>query len=142
MRNVLEILILMTLAYAANKQEPQAHKTLQQALSQAQSEGFIRLFLDEGESLAAVLRSFLPTLQEKGLSRYTQHLLHLFRVEQDTTITSAPALSTEMPKRVETSQRSLHTPDSLPMEPFQRRSAECSACWQPDAPTQRSRASW
>src|SRR6266566_1779016 len=118
MRNVLEILILMTLAYAANKQEPQAHKTLKQALSQAQSEGFIRLFLDEGESLAAVLRSFLPTLQEKGLSRYTQHLLHLFRVEQDTTITSAPALSTEMPKRVDTSQRSLHTPDSLPMEPL------------------------
>src|SRR5260221_4978795 len=116
MRNVLEILILMTLAYAANKQEPQAHKTLLQALSQAQSEGFIRLFLDEGESLAAVLRSFLPTVQEKGLSRYTQQLLHIFLVEQDTTITSAPALSTEMPKRVDTGQRSLHMPDSLPME--------------------------
>ena len=118
MRNVLEILILMTLAYAASKQVLQAHKTLQQALSQAQSEGFIRLFLDEGESLAAVLRSFLPTVQEKRLSGYTQHLLHLFQVELDTIITSAPPLSTAMPRRVETSQRSLHMPDSLPVEPL------------------------
>ena len=118
MRNVLEILILMTRAYAASKQVLQAHKTLQQALSQAQSEGFIRLFLDEGESLAAVLRSFLPTVQEKRLSGYTQHLLHLFQVEQDTIITSAPPLSTAMPRRVETSQRSLHMSDSLPVEPL------------------------
>ncbi len=116
MRNVLEILILMTLAYAANKQEPQAHKTLLQALSQAQSEGFIRLFLDEGESLAAVLHSFLPTAQEKELSRYTQHLLHMFQAEQDTISGSAPALSSEMLKRVDMSQRSLHVPDSLPVE--------------------------
>ncbi len=118
MRNVLEILLLMTLAYAANKQEPQAQKTLQQALSQAQSEGFIRLFLDEGEPLAAVLRSFLPTLQEKGLSSYTRHLLHIFQVEQETIINSAPALSTEMSKRVDMSQRSLHMLDNLPMEPL------------------------
>jgi LuxR family transcriptional regulator, maltose regulon positive regulatory protein len=118
MRNVLEILILMTLVYAASKQRLQAEKTLQQALSQAQSEGFIRLFLDEGEPLAAVLRSFLPTAQEKGLSRYTQHLLHMFQAEQDTISGSAPALSSEMLKRVDMSQRSLHAPDSLPVEPL------------------------
>lgn len=118
MRNVLEILILMTLAYAANKQGLQARKTLQRVLAQAQTEGFIRLFIDEGEPLAAVLHSLLPTLQEKGLQSYTQHLLHIFQVEQDKLIAIAPALPTEMPKRVDTSQRSLYTPDSLPMEPL------------------------
>ncbi len=118
MRNVLEILILMTLAYAASEQRLQAEMTLQQALSQAQSEGFIRLFLDEGEPLAAVLLSFLPTAQEKGLSRYTQHLLHMFQAEQDTSSGSAPALSSEMLKRVDMSQRSLHAPYSLPVEPL------------------------
>jgi len=118
MRNVLEILILMTLAYAANKQVLQAHKTLQQALSQAQNEGFIRLIIDEGEPLAAVLRSFLPTAQEKGLSPYTQHLLHMFQAEQDTISGSAPALSSDMLKYVDMSQSSLHAPDSLPVEPL------------------------
>ena len=118
MRNVLEILILMALAYAESRQRVQAEKTLQQALSQAQSEGFIRLFLDEGEPLAAVLRAFQLTAQDKGLSRYTQHLLHLFQAEQDIINGSTPALSFEMLKRVDMSQRSLHAPDSLPVEPL------------------------
>jgi LuxR family maltose regulon positive regulatory protein len=116
MRNVLEILILMTLAYAANKQWSQARKTLQQALSQAQNEGFIRLFIDEGEPLAAELRSLLPTLQEKGLHSYTQQLLHIFQAEQDKINTSAPTLSTDVSKHMLTGQRSLLAPDSLPVE--------------------------
>ncbi len=118
MRNVLEILILMTLAYATNKQEVQAHKTLSQALWQAQREGFIRLFIDEGESLAVVLRSFLPTAQGKRLSRYTQHLLHLFHVEQENISIHAFALSSEMPRYVDTSQHALHVPESVFVEPL------------------------
>lgn len=117
-RNVLEILILMSLVYAANKQWSQAHKMLQQALSQAQNEGFIRLFIDEGEHLAAVLRSLLPTLQEKGLYSYTQQLLHVFQVEQNIITTSALALPAEMPKLGNTVQRSLPAPDHLPAEPL------------------------
>lgn len=118
MRNVLEILILMILAYAANKQWSQARETLKQALSQAQNEGFIRLFLDEGEPLAVVLRSLLPTLQEKGLYSYTRQLLSIFQAEQDTITTSAPTLSTETPKHVPTAQYSLPAPDGLPVEPL------------------------
>jgi LuxR family transcriptional regulator, maltose regulon positive regulatory protein len=118
MRNVLEILILMALGYAANQQEDQAFKTLQQALSQAQKEGFIRLFIDEGKPLAEVLRSLLPTVQDPELYRYIQHLLHIFQVEQDPIVTTAPPLSTDVPKHIDTSQRSLVMPEGVPVEPL------------------------
>ncbi len=118
MRNVLEILLLMTLAYTVNQQGAQAHRMLQQALSQAQHEGFIRLFIDEGEPLAAVLRSFVPPAKEKRLSRYIQHLLHMFQAKQETFITSTPPLSTGLPKRVDTSLHSLYVPNSVPVEPL------------------------
>lgn len=118
MRYVLEILILMTLAYAANRQEPLAHKTLQQALSQAQSEGFIRLFIDEGEPLAAVLRACLPAIQEKALFRSARHLLQLFLLEQDKKSNHASACSIVIPEWVDPSQHALYSSDTLPVEPL------------------------
>lgn len=75
MRNVLEILLLMTLAYAANKQEQQVHRTLQQALSQAQGEGFIRcrqLFHQAKEHLTKNRTRFSPSQEA------LQRLMELF----------------------------------------------------------------
>lgn len=117
-RNVLEILILMALAYDLAKRRLQARRTLQLALSQAQSEGFIRLFIDEGNPIIAMLRSLLPALQEKGLYSYVQHLLRMFEAEQDTCIASAPALSADRPAYMDTGRRSLHVRDGLPVEPL------------------------
>jgi LuxR family maltose regulon positive regulatory protein len=92
-REALEIQVQMVLAYAACKQGQEARHLLQQTLVQAQSENYLRLFLDEGESLALLLRSLLPTLQEKMLRTYVQHLLQLFHataLEANPQITSAP----------------------------------------------------
>lgn len=91
-REVLEIQVQMVLAYAACKQGQEARHLLQQTLAQAQSENYLRLFLDEGEALAVLLRSLLPTLQQKRLRTSVQHLLQIFHAtaaEADPQITSA-----------------------------------------------------
>jgi LuxR family transcriptional regulator, maltose regulon positive regulatory protein len=74
----LEIQLLITLAYMACRKRQQAQQHLIQVLSQARTEGFMRLFLDEGEPVAALLRSLLPTLTEKPLRVYAQRILHAF----------------------------------------------------------------
>lgn len=74
---VLEIDVLMALAHSATKQRPAAHQHLVLALSHARQEGFLRLFLDEGEPLATLLRSLLPTLTGKSLRAYAQTVLQV-----------------------------------------------------------------
>jgi LuxR family maltose regulon positive regulatory protein len=76
LRSQLEIQILLALALAASKQKGEARKWLQQALSQAYTEGFLRVFLDEGEPLARLLCSLLPGIREKALRSYGQTILH------------------------------------------------------------------
>jgi LuxR family maltose regulon positive regulatory protein len=76
LRSQLELQILLALAQAARKQKDEARKWLQQALSQAHNEGFLRVFLAEGEPLAHLLRSLLPGIREKALRSYGQTILH------------------------------------------------------------------
>lgn len=82
--HILESQLLTALAYAALKRGQEARHQLHQALSLARSEGFIRLFLDEGESLATLLRSLLPSLTEKALRAYAQRILHAFATSYPT----------------------------------------------------------
>ncbi len=53
---VMELLVLQALAHQAKGDTPRATTVLARALSLAQSEGFTRIFLDEGEPMAALLR--------------------------------------------------------------------------------------
>jgi LuxR family maltose regulon positive regulatory protein len=71
----IESLVLLALAQAASKQKGEARRWLLQALSQAHSEGFMRVFLAEGEPLAHLLRSLLPGIREKMLHFYGQAIL-------------------------------------------------------------------
>ena len=98
-REVLEIQVQMVLAYAACKRGQEARQMLRQTLAQAQSENYLRLFLDEGESLAVLLRSLLPTLQEKWLRTYAQHIVQTFQ-----------ATASEADQEI--------TPTTLPVEPL------------------------
>ncbi|HTK05634.1 MAG TPA: LuxR C-terminal-related transcriptional regulator [Ktedonobacteraceae bacterium] len=75
----LEIQLLITFAYFANRQEHEARQYLSEVLRGARNAGFQRLFLDEGEPLAALLRSLLPSLTEKSLRAYARSILHAFR---------------------------------------------------------------
>jgi LuxR family maltose regulon positive regulatory protein len=74
----LEISLLLALAHFSLKQESLALRQLSLVLSQARSEGFIRLFLDEGESLAILLQTQLPALKERHLRTYAQSILRAF----------------------------------------------------------------
>ena len=54
--SVLEILVLRTLAFAAQGNRTQALTLLERALLLAEPEGYVRLFVDEGEPMVALLR--------------------------------------------------------------------------------------
>ncbi|GHO41879.1 LuxR C-terminal-related transcriptional regulator [Ktedonospora formicarum] len=71
----LEIQLLLAQAYAACKQEQQARQQVVEVLSQAQREGFLRLFLNEGKPLVRLLRSLLPAIQGQVLRLYVQTIL-------------------------------------------------------------------
>src|SRR5579859_1635090 len=77
----LEIQILMALAHSALKQTHEAHRLLRVVLSLAHTEGYLRLFLDEGEVLFALLRTLLPSIHEKPLVTYLQTILRTFTSE-------------------------------------------------------------
>ena len=55
MGQVIEILLLQSLALQGKKELAQALATLERALSLAQPEGYVRVFLDEGEPVAKLL---------------------------------------------------------------------------------------
>jgi LuxR family maltose regulon positive regulatory protein len=66
---------------------------LQTVLSLAYAEDYLRLFLDEGDAMASLLRTLLPHLREKPLIAYLQTILRAFaqeRAGQDSGSTSAP----------------------------------------------------
>src|SRR5205085_5260099 len=86
-RNTLEMQILTALAHFTQKRLPQARQTLRDARALAQTEGYQRLFLDEGETLATFLRAVLFEVREEPLVSYVRGLLVAFarrQAEQDT----------------------------------------------------------
>jgi LuxR family maltose regulon positive regulatory protein len=89
MLRALEIQLLIALAYAADKQEYRARQRLHELLSQTRKEGYIRLFLNEGEPLAILLRSLLPTLTEKPVRAYAETILRAF-LDPAQTASSSP----------------------------------------------------
>jgi LuxR family maltose regulon positive regulatory protein len=70
--SVLEILMLQALAHQAQGDIPAALASLQRALTLAEPEGYIRIFLDEGQPLASLLRA----AAKKGIAPgYVRRLL-------------------------------------------------------------------
>jgi LuxR family transcriptional regulator, maltose regulon positive regulatory protein len=73
LHSVLEILVLKALALHAGSALPTALDTLAQALSLAQPEGYVRLFLDEGAPMLTLLSQVSKT--DPFLHGYVQQLL-------------------------------------------------------------------
>jgi LuxR family maltose regulon positive regulatory protein len=72
---VIEILALQALVLQAQKDESAAVGALESALKLAEPEGYVRTFVDEGQSMAALLRKALS----RGIARgYTEDLLAAF----------------------------------------------------------------
>jgi LuxR family maltose regulon positive regulatory protein len=76
--NRLEIQILLALAHAARKEDQVAQQWLMRVLAQTCGEGFLRIFLNEGEPLARILRVLAPTIQDKALRSYVRTILRAF----------------------------------------------------------------
>jgi len=79
--SLIEILMLQALAHAAQGDVDAALAPLERALALAASEGYVRLFVDEGPPMAALLQK-LKRVDERQ-SQYIDQLLSAF-AEQDT----------------------------------------------------------
>ncbi|MFL5625895.1 MAG: LuxR C-terminal-related transcriptional regulator, partial [Ktedonobacteraceae bacterium] len=99
-RSEVEIQVLTALAHFTHKRLPQARETLRETLALAQTEGYQRLFLDEGEALATLLRTVLLDEREEPLVSYVRCLLLAFAQQKAGQDTSA------------------HTPSALLIEPL------------------------
>ena len=77
----LETQAVLALAYSRQGSQAKAHEQLHELLATTHSEGYLRLFLDEGEELATLLRGFRPHLHEKVLLAYLRHILSAFTPE-------------------------------------------------------------
>ena len=72
--SALEIQVLLAQAYAARRQKQETRELLRATLAQAQAEGYIRLFLDEGDALMTLLQTL--ALREPHRRSYLQTILH------------------------------------------------------------------
>jgi hypothetical protein len=79
MGSVIEILILQALAHQMQEDIPAALTSLERALKLAEPEGYMRIFLAEGSSMAELIRE----IDSRGiLPNYTRKLLSAFEVER------------------------------------------------------------
>jgi ATP/maltotriose-dependent transcriptional regulator MalT len=79
MGDVIEILILQALALQAQGATTQALTTLGRALALAEPEGYVRLFVDEGAPMAALLAQCAERrTQSDRLLKYIEHLVGAF----------------------------------------------------------------
>lgn len=81
-RSEIEIKILLALAHAALGDQAQARQTLSQALALGQPEGYQRIFLNEGEKLAALFQDSIPEIRDEALTAYARALLYTISQEQ------------------------------------------------------------
>ena len=77
--SVIEILVLQALAHQAQGDLPAALMPLQHALTLAEPEGYVRMFLDEGSSMMQLLRE---AAAREIMPDYTDKLLAAFEAEK------------------------------------------------------------
>jgi LuxR family maltose regulon positive regulatory protein len=77
--SVIEILVLQTMAYRAQRDLPAAFLPLRHALALAEPEGYVRIFLDEGASMMQLLRE---ASAHEIMPDYTDKLLAAFEAEK------------------------------------------------------------
>lgn len=77
-RLALEVQAARAVAQATIGAQTDADATLADALGRAQPEGYIRLFVDEGEPMRALLRRVAPQMDNPALRDYAERLLSAF----------------------------------------------------------------
>ena len=85
--SVIEILVLQAIAYHAQGDLPAALKPLQKALTLAEPEGYVRMFVDEGPPMTQLL---LEAASRGIMPDYTDKLLAAFEAEQPRSAGESP----------------------------------------------------
>jgi LuxR family maltose regulon positive regulatory protein len=67
--SVIEILLTQALVHQAQRNRPQALAALEHALALAEPEGYLRIFVDEGEPMRLLLLEFRSAIDKQGRSR-------------------------------------------------------------------------
>jgi LuxR family maltose regulon positive regulatory protein len=98
MGSVIEIKILQSLAHQAQGDQPCALAVLERALTLAEPEGYVRVFVDEGEAMRMLLEK-LSHIQDHPLISYVNRLLGAFR--QTKAAVQEPAIINLKPEGVE-----------------------------------------
>jgi LuxR family maltose regulon positive regulatory protein len=115
---VIEILALQAMALQGQGNTLQALTALERALSLAESEGYIRLFVDEGESMAELLRQ----AADQGIAvDYVGKLLTALEETKDERRVAEPPPSSPVPS---TSSGQALSPSSALIEPLSERELE------------------
>lgn len=78
MGSVIEILMTQALLYQAQGDQPHALAALERALTLAEPEGYLRIFVDEGEAMRVLLEKYLSTQD----SSYVKRILSAFPQSQ------------------------------------------------------------
>lgn len=87
-RSMIEILVLQALAYEAQKNLPSALMSLERALTLAEPEGYVRVFVDEGQPMAHLLS--LASANRIMLD-YTRQLMAAFETDSYIIAGNAPS---------------------------------------------------
>jgi LuxR family transcriptional regulator, maltose regulon positive regulatory protein len=76
--SLIDILILQALTFAAQENNEEALNDLERALILAEPEGYIRVFVDEGEAMRGLISTFRSKHGNHPLRSYTEKLLGAF----------------------------------------------------------------
>ena len=118
--SVIEILVVRALAHQAQGNALLALASLESALALAEPEGYIRIFLDEGQPMAELLTKLNASCEDGTLKAYIRKLLAVFGRENADYPVSP--LSNKSPSL---SPRSKQVPNSQPLiEPLSDREIE------------------
>ncbi len=113
--SVIEIRVLQALAHQAQGDLHAALAALQRALAQAEPEGYVRLFVDEGEPMKRLLREVSA---RNARPAYTQRLLAAFEAD------SSKGSGRELPGEPLTGSSSSESAGQLLVEPLSQRELE------------------
>jgi LuxR family maltose regulon positive regulatory protein len=97
--SLIEILVLQAITFAAQDRGEEALAALAQALSRAEPEGFVRIFLDEGASMAELLRRAVAQ------DRHAPYALHLLEALGETAAAPQPLIEPLSERELEVLRR-------------------------------------
>ena len=99
MGSVIEILIIEALAFAAQGDQRRALTSLERALTLAEPEGYVRIFVDEGESIRQLLLGCQSTIKKKVGNDVNSKSLRLLTYTDKLLATFSQPASPEKPQR-------------------------------------------